>query len=817
MKSPKNNLKKGGSSNKPASTLFSGNPTQGTFLKPRLKLTFFDLKTPQLDAVEFWADKALRSSFLKQKAENTENDIQWVRVPQALALCFVEYCIAGLDGRAETFTFDGGRGSLAYSLCNDIRRTGGKVWTLFRQLSAGGAVDARVHFVFDDRNTFAPINIERSVRIKHHYLPPENVEIVWLGTTLTNLDDLWKLNLAIREGWKLEPSRQLDSRTSGGASEPAADSSEHPIAEVKTAEEPRSEPTAENDSPKPLSKKTAAPSETYCLDDFPELEAKREGIVCRLITGMKPEEIFRDSLNSELETTLERVTNYCSTLMGYLYPMDGSLSPEHLKVFDDGYRWDLDMPIWNAWEDVWTLDDVTQGTLILGATGSGKTTGSGSTLAQAFLAQQFGGLVLTTKKDEARDWCLLASHLGRADDIRWVRYDGPHKINLLAYETQRSGAGARLTENLVGFFRVLLGVMGNYNGNRPEEGFWQAAGNQLLRNLFDVYLLSKSPLTLDTLAEFVVHAPQVPPKDDESWRKLEVFGSVLSTAELNAKTPAEVRSYNKLKAYWLADYAKLPAKTRSCITVGFSAMMDVLRSQHIYELLSTQTTFTPEYIFSGGIVVLDLPVKEFGDAGIMVQSAIKYLFQRAVERREDLGDRMRPVFLWEDEGQNFYSEHDSVFQATARSSRVARVLISQNLSNFYSRLGGGQRAKHLFDSLAANLNTRIFHSNGDMLTNEWASRMFGTKAGSGSSTQVMQGLDQRFQPPHLTQSSNSHPQPILMPEDFAELRFGGKREGFLTEAYIYRVGMRTKQTGKPFLRAGFRVEKVIKNQKQTED
>ena len=41
--------------------------------------------------------------------------------------------------------------------------------------------------------------------------------------------------------------------------------------------------------------------------------------------------------------------------------------------------------------DVWRIRDACEGTMIFGGTGSGKTSGSGRTLATSFLAAGFGG------------------------------------------------------------------------------------------------------------------------------------------------------------------------------------------------------------------------------------------------------------------------------------------------------------------------------------------------------------------------------------------------------------------------------------------
>ena len=58
----------------------------------------------------------------------------------------------------------------------------------------------------------------------------------------------------------------------------------------------------------------------------------------------------------------------------------------------------------NLPENYWSLNDAFQGVQVFGATGSGKSSGSGQALARAFLDSNMGGLVLTAKTDEVHAW-----------------------------------------------------------------------------------------------------------------------------------------------------------------------------------------------------------------------------------------------------------------------------------------------------------------------------------------------------------------------------------------------------------------------------
>jgi hypothetical protein len=83
--------------------------------------------------------------------------------------------------------------------------------------------------------------------------------------------------------------------------------------------------------------------------------------------------------------------------------------------------------------------------------------------------------------------------------------------------------------------------------------------------------------------------------------------------------------------------------------------------------------------------------------------------------------------LWADEAQNFCTSYDMQFQATARSSRACTVYITQNLPSYYASFGSGEKAKYETQAFLGNLQTKIFHANTDVETNQWAADIIGKK------------------------------------------------------------------------------------------
>ncbi len=104
-----------------------------------------------------------------------------------------------------------------------------------------------------------------------------------------------------------------------------------------------------------------------------------------------------------------------------------------------------------------------------------------------------------------------------------------------------------------------------------------------------------------------------------------------------------------------------------------------------------------------------------------MQSAFTYLWQLACEQR-DVKTNPRPVFWFVDEAHELVCNYTPEFLATARSARVASVLISQNKPNYLAAMGG-EAGRHRVDAFLGNMGTKIFHANGDPETNQWASDM----------------------------------------------------------------------------------------------
>ena len=794
----------------------------------RLILRFISRPKPQLKTVEFHFGSGRREFAYLMQRDNKGRSFTWTEVPRALSLLFVEYLCAGLEGRGEGFTFPGSRyGSLAASFGYAIAKNSGPIYRLFAEITDTRGEVPCIEQVFDWDNLEGKEDNERLIMVRSDFLAPDCVDVYWESEPLIESAKLRALSDLIRTAWKLEPSRQppppgppqLPRRPDSAGESPKA--TQQPKQEELLPAEPK--PPSEST---PKVQPPPAPGDTIAGKFIKIIESGRlreEALAqppsqTEPTPTKKPEPLppvsqvgpytitwnFGPPKSEHPPAPTEPQPPPIPFQPALPTPPVRQIDPSLFEVPKTDGSWPDSTPLIVLGEgdaqNTWTMKNAFEGVLIFGATGSGKSSGSGAAIAESFLRTGFGGLVLTVKKDEAEHWRRLCAYCGREKDLITVSRGGHWRLNLLAYEAERPGQGGGLADNLVSFCQNLLGVSSRHHGPRFKEAIWEEASNELLNATFELFLIARAGITFDALANFVQNAPtERLPSNEDGWLKIPAFGTILALAKQRASTSEDKRMLQQATDYWFKVYAGYPTKLRSSITLGVFSMLDAFRARDIPAIISSDTNITPETIMAGKIVVLDLPLKEMGHTGLIVQSAWKYLFQTALERQGRARDpHRRPVFLWEDEGQYFFSDHDHHFQDTARSSRVSRVILSQNVHNFYKQFGD-----HVADSVFGNLNTKIFHANSDPRTNQYASTLFGTEVRMRASFSYKtppppKDMWDRFQrminPPRTGGSNVSpHVEPAVRPEEFERLRIGGEENHFLVDAYITWLGLSTEE------------------------
>ena len=775
-----------------AMELFSGAPpSEARQQGRRLVLKFLSREKPELDRIEFCAQgyPTVKPRHL-QKADdsNPGQSIRAAAVTRAMPLLFLDYLCARMQTPPKACHMEGETGSPAATIGGALSDTDGSWRNLFFEDGIN-----RVGKVFGGTNFHGKGAGPRVVYIQPDYLPPDCIDVYWRGELVTKPEELRELTGLFRKAWKLPPSTEQELPEEKPEPPPPV---EAPPPKPE-ASKPEPAPPTKTEPPKPTAKAPEEPDLQSALlsetlekphqdDPYPDVS----GPTVELKPWTSPEELaaaaadatdgnlFFEFKSPEGEETESEVQS------------DPDPKPIPRELFEihnpNGDEWDDMEGLLNFGNDgsdldVWRIRDACEGTLIFGAVGSGKTSGSGATVARAFLQAGFGGLVLTVKPDEAARWERMCRETGRECDFIHVTPTSGYKLNFLQYELKRPGERLAVTEDLITLFRALINVMSRSKGERKNDEFWTNTTNQLMRKLVEVFLLADEPVSLDRMVRFLNRAPL---DKDADWRNTEMFADVLQRAQVFAKTEGseiDRRVFGDCLEYWTQTFPKITDATRSGFITSFTSMADVLSGRGIHEILASDTNLTPEMILSGKVVVLDIPLKGNVQGGLMVQAMFKLLFQQAVERRIDKGKpTARPAFLWEDEGHMFFSQNDVNFQPTARDVRAPHVILSQNLHNFYQQ-GHNQ---HAIEAVFSAMNTLFFHTNGDMTTNKWASEKIGEirslKLTTDGLLRPMETKDYTFWERRPEEVKNVGKMGIkeekksgLPPEDFAKLKRGG--------------------------------------------
>lgn len=393
------------------------------------------------------------------------------------------------------------------------------------------------------------------------------------------------------------------------------------------------------------------------------------------------------------------------------------------------YLADFDAPLLGlSPSDTWCLRDAFEGSVIFGGIGSGKTSGSGRNLAHAMLRGGFGGLVLCAKPDERARWERYCADTGRAASLVVFDGSGRRKFNFLEYELARSQAcGTFDAMNLVQLFMRLSEAANRDQGGAKtsaENDFWAKSVRLLLK--YAIYALNAAygQVRLPDILRMAQSAPRSEAElRDEGWRSRSFCYTTCHLVRTAPKCPLPEEDRTPVLDYWRNAFANPDQRTPGNVMATLATIVDPFLTGTMRELFCTTTNVVPEMTHEGTILLIDLPVKTYFDAGTLAQHIFKYLWQRATEARH-ADEGARPVFLWADECQFFINAYDAEFQSTARSSRACTVYLTQNLSGMYHYIGG-THPEHTADSLLGNFQTKIFHANTDHRTNQWAADMIG--------------------------------------------------------------------------------------------
>ena len=464
-------------------------------------------------------------------------------------------------------------------------------------------------------------------------------------------------------------------------------------------------------------------------------------------------------------------------------------------------------------KDDFRIRNAVEGVLIFGTTGGGKSSGSGKTINQAYLNAGFGGLVLCAKSDEAQLWQGHASEAGRSDDLTLFRPEGPWRLNFLDEELQRKTRGGGDSEVIVNMLMTIAEIIKGDDakgGAQSDGGFWESGSKLLLHKAVDLVAMARGKITIADIYYVLNSAPKsIEQSRSAEWQASSACYQYLKHIYHRPKSAAEARDFQIVENYWMGTFPETAEKTRSIFVASITPLIDTLNRSPLRELFCTETNINLRALEEGKIIVVDLPITEFAEIGKYAAAIMKYCAQRSLERR-DVSTNPRPVFIWQDEAQHFVLKTDMMFQTICRSYRVCNVLLTQNVSNLYAVMGGGDKSKSLVDSLAGTLNTKIFHSNSDNVTNVWMADHIGRSVQMVCNANISHPSRNAvasafgFGQSNITSGVSEIYEYEVQPSVATALKNGGPANHWEVQAILFCNGMCFHATGRPYLFCTFK-------------
>jgi hypothetical protein len=142
---------------------------------------------------------------------------------------------------------------------------------------------------------------------------------------------------------------------------------------------------------------------------------------------------------------------------------------------------------------------------------------------------------------------------------------------------------------------------------------------------------------------------------------------------------------------------------------------------------SGQYSFTPEQTtHERKIVVIDMPVLEYGrEVSRLCQILVKIIFQRAWLKHQYQPGCCNGAFLFQDEFSLLMHRHENHFHSVCRGSAIAPVCLTPNIMSIAAEEFGESKPGSRTLGFLGNLSVKIFHSQTDIETCEFAAKTIG--------------------------------------------------------------------------------------------
>ncbi|MBS0287994.1 MAG: type IV secretion system DNA-binding domain-containing protein [Proteobacteria bacterium] len=348
-------------------------------------------------------------------------------------------------------------------------------------------------------------------------------------------------------------------------------------------------------------------------------------------------------------------------------------------------------------------DDAAQNILILGATGSGKTTSAVQPLLLQLFEQQCGGLIFDIKGDFHQTVAKLGSYTNRVYTVIGA-HDRP--FNLLA------GLSPEIASS---FLKSAFLV----NGSQRHDSFWIDTATELCRNVLGVLSFLPQYYSLNNLYTYLF--------DEDFANEIhEHIDETIKTLEINEK-----RLLNTYLAYQTNIFSTFDEKVQAGVKATIAQVLAPFNHPELIDAFCTEhpDSVNLEEVLRGTIFLINMPLSRWGLGGKVVYNFLKLRFFNIMQSRviRPEWNQENYVFFLCDEYQEIVSSNkdglsDLNFWDKSRSSKTIGIISTQSVSSFYAAIGDRDMA----NALLQNFRQKICFRTEDQITINLINSLLGT-------------------------------------------------------------------------------------------
>lgn len=478
--------------------------------------------------------------------------------------------------------------------------------------------------------------------------------------------------------------------------------------------------------------------------------------------------------------------------------------PDALPFAEELPAFSLDAPLFYFGpNDAFTARDACENLLVLGTTGSGKTTGPLAMILSSLLDSGAGLVCLSVKADEPERVARAARACGRESDLLFYGPGHANTCNLLGYECSQPGATPQAACSFLG--TIMEVATRGSAGQGGNADYFRGMRERVMEGAVTAVHLADPPASLDKVHLLVASAPRLPDQlRDAGWVAASYCMKCL--AGVLAGPP----STDGLLAVGLfqRELPYLSPNTQSCVLTDVMMVLTRFVGGTFGPLVSADvSTVSPaDVVERQKILILDAPVLKYREAGQFFQLAVKLLVQRAILRRSVAADTPLAVVYADEAGWFLAPAADSLFLSVCRQSRGCVVSAAQSLPLLLGT-AGPHHEEDVY-SWIGNHATKIIAASGCPTSNEFYSRLLGDRrellmSGGADPSPYSLADDLLGHGRRSSAGFGEQYQPVVRPAEFTRLAKGGPANDWLVECIAFQNGREFAGSGQTHLRCRF--------------